>query len=161
MSDNNFSLTVYRRTTGEIESVTQHFCDGEHKALVLENIHNQWGKESYGIVESDDDTEIIAADTLLHYVTTIRGKPTIVGRPNISYEVDKTTIVADGIDYLTLTDLHDPCEIVIDDPDPTVETSVHVVTGGGFEFSADTPGLYTIEIRYFPFLPMTLEITAE
>jgi hypothetical protein len=75
-------------------------------------------------------------------------------------EVNKTTLVADGVDSITLTGLPDPCQIIIDDPDPLVETTTTTVTGGGFVFVADDPGIYTVEVRRWPFVPFKIEFTA-
>jgi hypothetical protein len=48
----------------------------------------------------------------------------------------------------------------VDDSDPGVETQTFAVEGGGFVFSADDPGVYTVEVRRWPFVPFKVEFTA-
>jgi hypothetical protein len=143
---------IYTISTGEIKSIGSIGFMDEFREQQVSSALSPWG-EDHGLLEG-------AADPELHYVITFAETPTVMDRPPIPYVIDKTEILADGEDYLTITGLHNPCTIVIDDPDPTVETLVQTVEGGGFEFSADTPGLYIIEISRFPFLPTRIEITA-
>lgn len=147
-----FSLTAYVVSTGEIKSTTFHSCEESHKPLVITNTRIFWGPE-YGVIEA-------ASSPDLQYVARLGEEDVVLDRPQIPYTVDKTTIFSGGEDFCTISGLHDPCEIVIDDPDPLVETTTATVTGGGFEFDAANPGTYTIQISHFPFLPLTLEITA-
>jgi hypothetical protein len=41
-----------------------------------------------------------------------------------------------------------------------VETTVTTVSGGGFVFIADDPGVYSVEVSRWPFLPFLIEFTA-
>jgi hypothetical protein len=145
--------TIYRKETGEIVSTGLFLCEEE-----MVDINFAIRVDQYG--GTDHDSIDAAADPDKNYVATLSGEPTVVDRPPLGVGLDKTAIAADGEDYATLTGLPDPCTIIIDDPDPTVETTTHTVAGGGFEFEAATPGVYTIEIRRFPFLPLKVEITA-
>lgn len=52
---------------------------------------------------------------------------------------DKTKIVADGVDYATLSPLPIPCKVAVDGVE-------HLVTDGSFEFAASTPGDYHITV---------------
>lgn len=97
-----------------------------------------------------------------HYVVNVGDEMVIADRPPLFVEIQdgETTLQADGIDTITLTGLPNPCEVIIDAPDPDVETTVTEVTGGGFIFSADDPGVYTVEVRRWPFRPFLVEFTA-
>lgn len=148
-----FSVTVYLKDTGEVRACTHHSCEQDFKETVIENIHNAWGVSEHGVIDSESLPE-------KHYVGVVGGKPIVIDRPPIPYVIDKTTLVAGTGDFVTITGLHNPCTIVVDDPDPTVETATHVVTDGGFEFEPETPGVYIIEISKFPFLSATITITA-
>lgn len=146
-------VVIYRKDTGEIVStggITFHdeFRETQTAAALV-----PWGEDQYALAEFQGNPDV-------NYIGTIGGQIVLLDRPPVPYHVDKTTISAGGVDFATITGLHNPCEIVVDDPDPTVETTVYVVEDGGFEFAADVPGLYTIEVRHFPFVPMKLEITA-
>jgi hypothetical protein len=148
-----FSATVFLISNGEVRACTHHSCDPDFKPVVLENILNFWGADEYGIIEADSDSTI-------HYIGTSGGSPARLDRPPVPYVIDKTTLVAGSGDFVTITGLHIPCTIVVDDPDPLVETATHTVEDGGFEFEPETPGVYVIEISHFPFLPARIEITA-
>lgn len=144
--------TIYRISSGEI--YTSGLISGGADMIPVQIDAN------LSIYGSDCSALKVSGDPNTQYVQVLSETPTVVARPNLQVSVDKTSIIADGDDYLTLSGLPDPCEIIIDAPDPTVETTITEVLGGGFEFEATTPGLYTIEIRRFPFLPFKIEITA-
>lgn len=148
-----FPYAVYRLDTGRIVSSGAIGTSDDLKDAQIAANLAVWGAEEHAAIEAQADAES-------HYVGTLGGEPAVLDRPNLMVRVDKTVIEAGGIDEAVLTGLPDPCEVVIDDPDPTVETTVAEVTGGGFIFAADNPGTYTIEIRRFPFLPFKAEITA-
>lgn len=157
MTHNAFAVTVFRSATGEVVSSTRHTSDGDEdfKALVIANILAAWG-DGHGVTEGD------ANPIDEHYVQFLDETAIVVRKPDLIVHVEdeKTTIEAGGEDFTTLTGLPDPCTIIIDDPDPGVATQEIDVAGGGFIFEADDPGVYTIEIRRFPFLPYKIEITA-
>jgi hypothetical protein len=112
-----------------------------------------WGGEEHAIIDR-------AADPDLHYVGTLAGRLAVLDRPAMQVQVSKAAVEAGGVDESVLTGLPDPCTIVIDAPDPLVETTVQEVEGGGFVFAAADPGTYVVEVRHFPFLPYRVEITA-
>lgn len=144
--------TIYRPSSGEI--ITSGIVSGgaDMNTRQIEANVSIYGDDCAAVeVDSDPNTQ---------YVQALSESPTVLDRPNLQVSIDKTSIIADGADYLTLTGLPDPCEIIVDAPDPTVETTITEVSGGGFEFEADTPGTYTIEVRRFPFLPLKIEVTA-
>lgn len=144
---------IYAVDTGEIKSTGGiDFYEG-FEELQMAAAAAPWGAETHAVAMGDGTPEG-------HYVATLDGVRVVAERSPLIVEVDKTTLVADGIDSITLTGLPDPCDIVIDDPDPLVETSEETVTGGGFVFVADDPGVYTVEVRRWPFLPFKIEFTA-
>lgn len=145
--------TVYRKDTGQIVQTGMIWCED---ALTPGNFAarlSYYGEETHGIIDAE-------ANPNTQYVANMNDQVLLIDRPQIPYSVDRTTIYSGTGDYATISGLHDPCEIVIDDPDPLVETITETVTGGFFEFAAETPGEYTIQINKFPFLPMTLVIEA-
>jgi hypothetical protein len=146
--------TVYRKDTGEIVSTGWFACDEEFIDMNHAARIDAAGGADYDVVAE-------YADVISDYVYIVGETASVIKRPPIPYQIDKTTITADGVDFLTVSGLHNPCDVIVDDPDPLVETTTTTVTGGSFEFSAEDPGLYTIQISRFPFLPMILEITAE
>lgn len=150
----SFTLIVYALSTGQIQASTFHSCETEHRPIVVDNTRTFWGADN-DVLEVDG-----SAEPESHYVVMMETGPVVLERPAVPYSIEKTVILAGGTDSTLISGLTDPVEIVIDDPDPLTETVKETVTGGLFEFSADVPGLYTIQISRFPFLPLTLEITA-
>lgn len=148
-----YSVVVYKVDTGEIVDSGYTSVADDAKQAMLDARLAPWGADTHAVL-----TEYGTAAG--HYVGTLGGQPTVMDRPPLVVQVDRTEIDAGGIDEAVLTGLPDPCEIIIDDPDPTVETTVAEVTGGGFIFAADSPGTYTVEVRRFPFLPFKVEIVA-
>lgn len=149
----HYNVVVYNVDTGEIVDSGYVSVADDAKQAMLDARLVPWGAETHAIIE----TYGVPA---LHYVGTLGGEPAVMDRPPLVVQIDKTEIEAGGIDEAVLTGLPDPCEIIIDDPDPSVETTVTEVTGGGFIFAAENPGTYTVEVRRFPFLPYKVEITA-
>lgn len=145
--------SIYKISTGEIVSSGGITFDPNQKNHQIDCAIAPWGADTHALVEEGSDPQS-------QYVQVLSDASVILDRPSLHISIDKTTISADGVDYLTLTGLPDPCEIIIDAPDPTVETTITEVSGGGFEFDATTPGLYTIEVKRFPFLAFKIEITA-
>ncbi len=147
--------TIYRKDTGEI--ATTIYISGSEDLEPLQVAANveQWGVDDYAAVLGDSDGAI-------HYVAVLDDKAVVAGRPELiaTTENDKTTLQADGVDSIVLTGLPDPCDIIVDAPDPGVETQTFTVEGGGFVFSVDDPGVYTVEVRRWPFLPFKIEFTA-
>lgn len=147
------NFVIYRKETGEI--VTTGGGIDFHDPIAEIQIAAAlapWG-EGYGLFEAVGTSDA-------HYVVMLDETPVVVERPPIPCQFDRLTLTAGNGDFITITGLHNPCELVIDNPDPTVETWRVTVEDGGFEFEADTPGTYTIEISRFPFLPARIEITA-
>jgi hypothetical protein len=146
-------ISIYDVRTGEIVATGGILLLPDFRDQQIAAALAPWGDTSHALVEADSDPGT-------QYIQTLNGIATVVAKPELAVSIDKFEILADGIDIATLTGLPDPCEIIIDDPDPTVETMTAEVSGGGFEFAAETPGVYTIEVRRFPFLPWSVQIVA-
>lgn len=154
----NLSPTIiYDLATGEIKSTGSIQVDAEFLEQQTAAALAPWGADVHGIVVSS-----VSADPARHYVVMLGDRAVVAERPELVVSVldDRTTLQAGGVDAVTLTGLPDPCEIIVDDPDPDVETAVHTVSGGGFVFVAQDPGVYTVEVRRWPFLPFKIEFTA-
>ena len=148
--------TIYKKQTGEIvQCSTFVIPEGNSDALrqQFEIRAAAFGGEDYSYVDAK-------ADPAKDYVAILRGEPVVVPRQNMRIRIrdGKTTLVANGVDTVELTGLPNPCTIV-EDPGEPEETS-YEVTGGGFVFSADTPGKYQFRVDRFPFLPFSVEFTA-
>lgn len=78
---------------------------------------------------------------------------TIRPRPEITAELNKTTMTADNIDSIILASLPIPCTIKVDD-------TAYTVDDGEFEFTTDTAGAYKITVEVFPYIPKSWEVTA-
>lgn len=148
-----YFFTPYRKSTGEILFTSGFSCEDD-------NVEANYAHRLNSLDGAEHDFIRSPADPAIHYVTILGDERMVMEKPPMPYDIDKTVVVANGEDFITISGLHDPCEVVIDDPDPLVETVTTTVTGGSFEFSADMAGIYTIQIDEFPFLPMTLEIIA-
>jgi len=147
------TFTIYRLDSGEIVSAPTVVFPEDHRQAYRDAALAPWGAEEHAVVEAP-------STPALHYVGTLGGEPAVLDRPAMQVQVSKLSIAAGGTDEAVLTGLPDPCSVVIDAPDPLVETTVQEVAGGGFVFAAADPGTYTVEVRYFPFLPYEVEITA-
>jgi hypothetical protein len=146
---------IYKKDTGEIVQTGMISCDPFYIDMHFAARLDYYGGSTHDVVDAQ-------ADPSIHYITILDGQEIVTQRPELfaTIQDNKRTLLADGTDTVVLTGLPDPCEIIIDDPDADVETTVQTVSGGGFVFTADDPGVYTIEIRRFPFLPFKIEFTA-
>ena len=149
-------IAIYELKTGEIKSTGGIQFDKDLKPAQIAAALAPWGTETHCLLEAE------GATVDRHYVAILDGTAVLAERPELIVftEDGKTTLQADGVDTIVLTGLPDPCEIIIDAPDPDVETTITTVTGGGFVFVADDPGTYTVEVRRFPFLPFKIEFSA-
>lgn len=152
MTETSFYLTIFDKNSGAVSASLHYATTEEFKSTLIANALASLPDTS-GIVEGFGDPST-------HYVTTIRGEPALVPRQNmrISLKGGKKTLVANGTDTVELTGLPNPCTIVQDPGEP--EETSHEVTGGGFVFSAETPGKYQFRVDRFPFLPFSIEFTA-
>jgi len=145
---------LYRKSTGEIISTGGIQFESGHEDTQIAAAIAPWG-DDVGLVVGSGNKET-------HYVAIIDEQAVIADRPPLVVRTqdDRTTLAADGEDSIALTGLPNPCEIIIDAADPDVETEIISVAGGGFVFVADDPGVYTVEVRRWPFLPFRIEFTA-
>lgn len=149
--------TIFKKDTGEIVQYSNFMCQDDIEQIS----RNFFGRLLFFDPDTHDYVEL-PSNVETDYVAVMGEQAIVARRPDlvVFVEDDKTTIRAGGKDSTTLTGLPDPCQIIVDDPDPAVETQTYEVTGGGFIFAADDPGVYTIEVRRWPFLPWKVEITA-
>lgn len=142
---------VYRKDTGEIVQTGMFSCDDDFVDMNFAARINFYGGETHDVIDT-------AADPNTQYVASLNGEPILTSRPILRVSVTKTTLLADGTDTIVLSGLPAPCEVVQDPGEPEEERIT--VQGGGFVFSAETPGKYQFRIERFPFLPLNLEFTA-
>lgn len=79
--------------------------------------------------------------------------PFIVAKEPLPATVDKTTLAANGIEAVTISNLPAPARVQVDQ-------AVYEVTDGIFEFTIALPGTYKVRAESFPYLPKEWEITA-
>src|SRR5688572_21612167 len=134
-------VSIYRADNGEIVATGTILFHPEFREQQIAAYLAPWqfAAQPHALIEQQ-------ADPATQYIQVLDGIAEAVDKPELVVDIDKTEILADDEDFATLTGLPDPCEIIIDDPDPTVETTTTQVFGGGFEFAAATPGIYTIEV---------------
>lgn len=149
-----FSLIIWKTDTGEIVSSPRYAVSDEFKEAMLLSALAPFG-DDYSAMETTAQV-----DPASHHIHTVRGVPEVAARPamRILIKNGKTTLVANGVDTVELTGLPNPCTIVQDPGEP--EETSYEVTGGGFVFSAETPGKYQFRVDRFPFLPFSVEFTA-
>lgn len=147
--------TIYDKLTGEIVQNSSFTCAEDSEQIELNYLARLgfYGAETHGLLR-------IPADGEKQYVAFSGDELLLVDKPPIPFTIDKTVITAGTGDFLTITGLHIPCDVIVDDPDPLTETTYHTVTGGAFEFEAEVPGTYTLQIMRHPFLPATITISA-
>jgi len=92
--------------------------------------------------KANDATQYVDTETI-----------TIVDKPSITAALSKTTLLADGVDSITITDLPQPCTAHLD-------TQRYEVPDGELEFTVDLPGVYQICIEALHHLPFNAEVTA-
>ena len=102
------------------------------------------------------DTELISAlKTDIPSVSNIKywDGENIQDRPIINTEPNKLTMIADGVDSVTISDLPIPCTVTINDTE-------YEVDDGEFEFTTDVADTYTITVASFPYITKSWEVTA-
>jgi hypothetical protein len=84
-------------------------------------------------------------DNQTHYVD-VSGEPhVLVERPDMPLSIDKTTIIADGVDFLTISGIPAGARIYID------RMIDAIATGEDVEITLDTEGVYKLRIELFPY----------
>lgn len=74
-------------------------------------------------------------------------------RPEQNTVVNKTEVIADGMDSIVFSNL--PPDVLI-----SIEEHMYEVEGDSAEITFDTPKTYKIRLEAFPYLPAEFEVTA-
>lgn len=90
-------------------------------------------------------------DSLTHYIDTSTQAP--VSKPAMPVTLDKTTLLADGVDSITASNVPSPTTV-------TLDGNAYEVTDGVFEFTINQPGEYVLFMRSMYYLNYTEDITA-
>lgn len=98
-----------------------------------------------------------ARDDIQFVDVSVPGKPVILLKPALGATPDKTTVLADGVDVVTISGLPDPTSFTL--TGSGVQDS-GTVTDGVLALTFDTPGKYQIELRAMNKLPQQVEINA-
>ena len=77
-------------------------------------------------------------------------------KPKTAYPltINKTAIVADGVDQIIITNLLNPTKVTWPDGEETIETD------GEARFSLDLAGEYTVTLEAVPYLTEVINVTA-
>jgi hypothetical protein len=134
------NYTLYSTTNGRILSVLE--CPAASLELYLSLFDG-----SVTAIQGTFDGETQRIDLTAVPITA-------VNKSAINYSVDKTTISANGFDFVIIGDL--PIGTVA-----TFESESHDVVGTYFEFSTDVPGIYNLDIWHPLHLSARLTITAQ
>jgi hypothetical protein len=92
-------------------------------------------------------------DSKTQYIDTTKSPPVIRARPAMAIRQSKTTIIADGVDSMTLSGLPVPCDV-------TIGNSAYHVEDGELEWGTLMPRVYEIRVNAFPYLEWSTEVTA-
>lgn len=88
-----------------------------------------------------------------HYI--VDGEP--IPRPAQATAIDKTEVMADGADVVTITGIPSGATLSVSGP---VTVSPQQVDDGAAELAFDVPGDYTVRVECFPWLPWESAIHA-
>lgn len=131
----------YELSTGRI--VMTGFCPSSALSYQAET--------GYGIIVdtagvSSDDSHIVSG--------------AVLAKNPQSVTVSKTSMTADGSDSVVFGSITNPSSCVIEVPVDAVGIAPFTITDGTLTFKTFVPGVYTITIDYFPYLPFVQTITA-
>lgn len=102
----------------------------------------------------DNYNSFLAMNPQTHRMICRNGEFEISAIRNDPSSIDKTSITANEIDTATISDIHNPSFVIIDDE------TIYTVNDGIFNFSVDTPGIYTIKIVNSEYLEKEYTINA-
>ena len=102
----------------------------------------------------DDYNSFLTMNPLTHRMIYRNEEFEIEAIRNDPSSIDKTSITANEIDTATISGIHNPSLVIIDDE------TFYTVTDGIFNFSIDTPGIYSIKIVNSEYLEKEYTINA-
>lgn len=76
----------------------------------------------------------------------------VTARPSFEGVPDEIALLADGQDEVTIENLPDPCLIVVENEEITVE-------GGILTIKSEMPAEYVIGLLQFPYKPFSIKVT--
>ena len=124
---------------------------------ILKSIQTQLGYEDRQCQEEEEGwrPDDVRDDT--HFVDISDPEHPVLPRVEVPYSIDKTTITADGVDYLTVSGLPiTPVFISVLWPDGSRDE----LTGSTLEFGHDVPGTYDIILSSPIHLDTIITVTA-
>jgi hypothetical protein len=130
---------VYELATGEIK------YDGICMPIVLDSQPLEAGDELIVTTSGGVETSYVDIAAHPHQVKTKTAYP---------LTINKTTIVADGVDQIIITNLLNPTKVTWPDGEETIETD------GEASFSLDLAGEYTVTLEAIPYLTEVINVTA-
>lgn len=89
-----------------------------------------------------------------YWVDTSGATPAVVQKTNMPYTINKTTMVADGVDQISITGLPNPVTVTWPDGIETVETD------GSVAFALTLAGEYMVKLEAVPYLTEVINVTA-
>ena len=95
-------------------------------------------------------------DTLYYIPDTASPVPT--AKPTNPTTIDKTTVIADGVDKITLSSI--PLNSTIDLTGDHISPIQDTATSSTIDFTFDVTGTYNLKVDLFPYLPFEAVINA-
>lgn len=123
------------------------------KGMILRDVQAPPDMLQLQIQEGEFGLENTKADIFLDYI--LEGQ--VTRRPTQNTTIDKITLIPDGVDKVTLSNVPNGIFLAFDQ---TRTNITHGNINGTDTFSTTIPGIYQIQITSFPFLDFTTTITA-
>lgn len=115
----------------------------------------RWGSsspQSVDVQAQEDELVFLGTgETDTHYVNVITGE--VLDRPTMVVSVSSTSIPANGVSEAVISGLPNTTTASVTGNEVTV-------TDGTLEFSVDLQGVYTIDLKSWPYKDTAVEVTA-
>jgi len=114
--------------------------------------------DSIAILPRDDGYLSVSghSDSATQYYDMTNTMPALMDRPALNSSLDKSTVIADGIDLATITCPQSPVDVTITGPASSQFTDADGMIGLTFDF----PGTYIVTVEAWPALKEEYTIVA-
>lgn len=107
------------------------------------------------IPENHESVLLALSDELTQYVDV--GTGTVAYKPGVGGAIDKTEVVADMVDAVTITGIDSEAMVTVSGPNPTFEM---MVLDGVMVLTFESAGEYQVEVSKDMMVPQTFTVTA-
>jgi hypothetical protein len=131
------TLVIFHKDTDEIlyaQGVYRETSDPDEKAAIIFDVENISDPENYvaRMIPAD-----MSQTEFMYSMLVVDG--IITEKTDMGCTPDKMTVMADGVDYVTISNMPVPCTVSVQDE--TLE-----VTEGEVELTFDLPGKYEVKV---------------